>query len=65
MRIALAVALFALTAFGCSRGDAERGSTSEAAHGAALRDLTSVETFRARFDADSAQPRLVLLLSPT
>ena len=31
----------------------------------AIRDLGSLAAFQAHFDADSAHPRLVLLLSPT
>lgn len=30
-----------------------------------LHDVASIAEFQARFDADSALPRLVLLLSPT
>jgi hypothetical protein len=31
----------------------------------ALRDLASIDQFRAAFNADVAQPRLVVIVSPT
>jgi hypothetical protein len=31
----------------------------------ALRDLSSIDQFRAAFNADAARPRLVVIVSPT
>ena len=61
------VVLLAFYALGCARGEPDRTSTTgdPKDHGTALQDLASVDAFRAEFDSDSAQPRLVLLLSPT
>ena len=63
-RLVSVVVLLVVAASACSRGDTNR-SSHESHDRAGLQDLASVEAFRARFDSDSAQPRLVLLLSPT
>jgi hypothetical protein len=50
----------------CNRPSRDRAPASDDDPGrSALRDLASVAAFQAHFDADSAHPRLVLLLSPT
>jgi hypothetical protein len=56
----LALAMLAASMLACDRPGLE--SSPQAA---VLHDFGSVEAFQARFDADSAHPRLVLLLSPT
>jgi hypothetical protein len=61
-----ACAAIVVLAMACDRPSNDRPQAPET-HPAssALEDLGSVDAFRARFDADSAHPRLVLLLSPT
>jgi hypothetical protein len=49
-----------LVAAGCGGSGGE-----QAAAPARVADLTSVDQFRAAFDAAAGRPRLVLLLSPT
>ncbi len=61
-RVFAAVAILLGAGFGCGppeSGDRGAPSISE------LNELGSVGDFQARFDADSALPRLVLLLSPS
>ena len=64
----ISVAWIVLLVAGCGPERVERGSGGEEREDLAdeaLRDFRSLDSFRSRFDADSAHPRLVLLLSPT
>ena len=76
-RIALP-ALVVAAAFGlvgCGGSDAGTAAPQEdppaagiaepSGDGGGLTDVTSVDDLRARFNADTGQPRLLLLLSPT
>lgn len=63
----LAVALVAVTLAACGSNDHSPAPQTESggSKSAAVRDVTSVNQLRTLFNAQSGQPRLIVLASPT
>ena len=60
----LALLLVVLVVAGCA-GSGDEESSGDDAAASQLADLTSVDQFKERFNADQGVPRLVVLLAPT
>jgi hypothetical protein len=66
LALLLAALFLALLAPGCGgSGDDDQAAEPAAPGDPALTDLTSVDQFKERFNADQGVPRLVVLVAPT